>query len=333
MTDHRDAASIEILWRRMAERPGLENRELDLGLQVPLVVGCTADKRPYIMVLTDERPEPLTGLEAIDVQVGSRTSPIGEDWSLTFILRDWGLLHAFAEICLLFAERIRSASSKKGALREIYSTVDQWRRLLRTIGRTDRLSVLRGACGELLAALEIARLTARPVDTVLQWWTGPYGAPQDYSCDADHRYWEVKTIHASTRRIPISSPEQLDISDRRITVVTVTLDTPADGKTEGLVSLSRIAERLRRAAGDPYLAGRCIDDGLDMLGLDPYSDPAMHTMFALGPVAVYDVRDGFPRIVPAMLPDGVSDLTYAVELDAIERFAVAVDALSIGTEE
>lgn len=136
MTNYQNAASVEELWRRMAERPGRENRELDLTLQVPLIIGCTPDARPYIMILSQKRPWPINGLEAIDVQVGSRTSPIGENWSLTFILRDWSLLHAFAEICLAFADRIRTASSRNSALREIYSTVDQWHRLLKSITHT-----------------------------------------------------------------------------------------------------------------------------------------------------------------------------------------------------
>lgn len=56
MTNYQNAASVEELWRRMAERPGRENRELDLTLQVPLIIGCTPDARPYIMILSQKRP-------------------------------------------------------------------------------------------------------------------------------------------------------------------------------------------------------------------------------------------------------------------------------------
>lgn len=324
MTDRPEAVSLEELWRRMAERPGLENRELDLGLQVPLVIGCTTDCRPYIMLLSEDQPKALIDLEAVDVRIGRRTSPIGEDWSLTFVLRDWSLLHAFAEICLAFAERIRSAASKNAALREIYATVDQWQRLLRAVRTGDRLSVLRGVCGELIAGLEIMKLTGRPAEIVYGAWTGPYGAPQDYSFDSERRYWEVKTIHGSAKRLAISSPEQLDTSIGRIDLLTVVLDAPTGGNGERLVSLPRIVELVRRAADDPYQVGQCIANGLDELGVDPYSDIARHTMFAVGPVRAYGVVDGFPRITPP-IPDGVTGLTYAVERGAIESFATGCD--------
>ncbi|VUX34341.1 Uncharacterised protein [Bifidobacterium longum subsp. infantis] len=322
MTNYQNAASVEELWRRMAERPGRENRELDLTLQVPLIIGCTPDARPYIMILSQKRPWPINGLEAIDVQVGSRTSPIGENWSLTFILRDWSLLHAFAEICLAFADRIRTASSRNSALREIYSTVDQWHRLLKSITHTNRQAILRGVCGELLAAEKVMRLSGRPLETVMQAWTGPYGAPQDYSFDAEHRYWEIKTVHSSARRITISSPEQLNIADKQISLITIVLDTPTNNDDKQLISLPRIIERLRQLADDPYLIGQCIDNGLNALGLDIRSDIAMHTMFEVGPVRVYDVKDRFPRVTPSMLPNGVTNLTYTVEQESIEPFAI-----------
>lgn len=323
MIGRRDASSLEDTWRRMAGHPEFGNRELDPSLQVPLVVGCTPERLPYIMILSGERPKPMADLEVIDVRVGSRMSPIAEDWSLTFILRDWSLLHAFAEICLAFEQRVRIAPSKKAALREIYATVDQWRRLMKTIEHPDRMNVLRGVCGELIAASEIMRLSDKPVETVMGAWTGPYGAPQDYSFDAERRYWEVKAIRGSAQRIRISSPEQLGTTDRHIGLIVVVLDMPTGGAGERLISLPEIVRKLREEADDPYLVGQCIDNGLNELGVDPYSDVAMHTMFAVGPITVYDVREGFPRVVPEMLPDGVAELTYSVERAAIEPFAIA----------
>ena len=68
MTNYQNAASVEELWRRMAERPGRENRELDLTLQVPLIIGCTPDARPYIMILSQKRPWPINPDVYLEVQ-------------------------------------------------------------------------------------------------------------------------------------------------------------------------------------------------------------------------------------------------------------------------
>lgn len=329
MTTRADTAFLETAWRQLAENPGRKNHELDLSLKLPVVIGCTSECMPYIMILCGMQPKSLDGLETIDVKVGVRpSSSIGENWSLMFILKDWGLLHAFAEICQAFVERIRHAPSEHAALRQIYATVDQWRRLLKAVSGT-RIDVLRGVCGELLAAFEIAKLANMPVDEVCMAWAGPYGAPQDYMFESEHRCWEIKTIHTSTKRVMISSPEQLDTSNRRINLITVVLDTATEGDDKSQrVSLLTLTERLRCAADDPYQVGICISNGLDALGLDPYSDMAVHTMFATGPTCIYEVRDGFPKVIPSMLPSGVTNLTYTIELDAIEPFIAANNNLS-----
>lgn len=322
-----------MLWRKFADNPGQKNQELDLSLDLPLVIGCTSESQPYIMLLSNEKPKPLGSLEAIDVRIGSRISPIGENWSLTFVLQDWGLLHAFAEICLAFVGRIRAADSKKAGLREIYVTVDQWQRLLKIVRQSDQLTLLRGVCGELIAAVEIMKMTSKSIESICQAWSGPYEMPQDYSFVSEHQYWEVKTTHSSAKRCTFSSPEQLDISDRQINLVTVMLDEPTSNCTQQITSLPQIIERLRSVSSDPASVSLCIDNGLNTLGVTPYSDMARHTKFAVGQVTVYHVNEVFPRITPLTVPMGVVGLTYDVERVALKPFATCVDDTVLSISE
>ena len=60
------------LWRDEARRPGRTNHELDTSLRLPIVLGCTVDGLPYIMLLTERQPKTLNRLEAIDVRVSMR---------------------------------------------------------------------------------------------------------------------------------------------------------------------------------------------------------------------------------------------------------------------
>ena len=276
------------------------------------------------MLLCGMRPEPLDGLDVLDVRVTKRQSPIGEDWSLLFILKDWSLLHAFAEICLAFIERIRRSPSQRAALREVYATLDQWRRLLKT-DRVTGMETLRGVCGELLAAFEIAKLTDSTVDAVCEAWTGPYGSPQDYSFESEHRYWEVKTVRGDTKRIKISSPEQLDTSDRHIDLITVVLDEPMGTDKKRLVNLPQILELLSCVSNDPYRTGLCIDNGLDALGLDRYSDLVTHTMFSVGTATMYAVDASFPHISVETVPAGITKLTYEIEIAMMKPFITGID--------
>lgn len=334
MSSDFEAITLENLWRKLAEHPGQENQELDLSLHLPLVIGCTLESQPYIMLLSNEQPKPMTSLEAIDVRIGSRISPIGEDWSLTFVLQDWGLLHAFAEICLAFVERIQATSSGETGLREICATVDQWQRLLKTVRQSNQLTILRGVCGELIAALEVMKLTSKSIESICEAWSGPYEMPQDYSFASERDYWEIKTIHSSAKRFLVSSPEQLDTSDRQINLITVVLDTPAGRNSEQLTSLPQIIDKLRCFSSDPTSVSLCIDNGLSALGIAPYSDMAKHTTFAVGQVTVYSVSKDFPRITPPSVPNGVTGLTYAVERATIRPFITNVDdtVLSISEE-
>ncbi|TPF96097.1 hypothetical protein EP30_09485 [Bifidobacterium sp. UTCIF-39] len=297
---------------------------MDLSLQLPIVVGCTAECRPYIMLLCSMRPEPLDSLDVLDVRVAKRQSPIGENWSLMFILKDWSLLHAFAEICLAFIARIRRSPSQRAALREVYATLDQWRRLLKTNSGTG-MEILRGVCGELLAAFEIAKLTGSSIDAACAAWTGPYGSPQDYSFESERRYWEIKTVHGNTKKIKISSPEQLDTSDRHIDLITVVLDEPTSADKKRLVNLPKILRALSFVSNDPYRMGLCIDNGLDALGLDRYSDLAAHTMFSVGTVTVYAVDEDFPHMSVETVPAGITKLTYEVEIAVIKPFITGID--------
>lgn len=126
------------------------------------------------------------------------------------------LIHAFGEICLAFANRIADAPSEDAALRQIYATVDQWQRLLKMSRNSDMAKLLRGTFGELVAAMEIAQQAGKTIEEVCVAWQGPYAAPQDFQFPDEKIAWEVKTIHKTAESITISSPEQLDTSDRSI---------------------------------------------------------------------------------------------------------------------
>ena len=332
MTSELDVSTVEAMWRRLSKRAGKTNTELDIDLNLPVVIGCTTENQPYIMLLSGEQPRQINTLEAVDVRMGRRQSIVGEDWSLTFVLQDWSLLHAFAEICLAFVERIRVSPTEKASLRQIYATLDQCQRLLKTVRQSDMMTTLRGVFGELVAALEIMKCTGKSIESVCKAWSGPYSMPQDFSFDQDNSYWEVKALHKSTNRIQISSPEQLDSTEKTIQLVTVVLESFSSAKDK-LLALPQLVDELRLHADDPALVSTCIDNGLSSLGISLYSDVSSQTLFEIGAIKVYAVTNDFPHISTSLVPSGVSELTYSIEQSAIEPFITRIDSFALDLTE
>lgn len=310
-------------WKEGLRYPGQTNRELDTSLKLPIVLGCTAERFPYAMLLTDNQPKVPRRMEAIDVQVGKRSN-VGssEAWSLTFILQDLNLMHAFAEICLAFAERIAEASSKDTALRQIYATVDQWQRLLKSSRNADILKILRGTFGELASIFEISKRTGKRVEEICESWTGPYERPQDFIFPDDGSAWEIKTIRPAAERIKISSPKQLDTSKRSINLAVVELKEDDKG-----LSLPALVDKLREQASEPSTVTEYVDDGLSKLGLNLYSGLVSQTAFDIGRVSVYAVKPDFPRVESKDVPEDALDLTYSLNLGRIRPFMIYTGAL------
>lgn len=316
-------------WREGLRYPGKTNRELDTSLQLPIVLGCTTEGLPYAMLLTDDRPKAPKRMEAIDVRVGRRPNAgPSEAWSLTFILQDRSLVHAFAEICLAFAERIAEAPSKDAALRQIYVTVDQWQRLLKSGRNADIVKILRGAFGELASISEISKYTGKGVEEICASWTGPYERPQDFTFPEDSSAWEIKTVRPAAERIKISSPEQLDTSKYSINLAVVELKENPDGLT-----LPMLVDELRERASDPATVTEYVDDGLSKLGLNLYSGLVSQTAFEFGRITVYAVSPDFPRVESKDVPDDVLDLTYSLDRGRIRPFIIHADAFQIKDSE
>lgn len=316
-------------WKEGLLHPGQTNRELDTSLPLPIVLGCTAEGLPYVMLLTDSRPQIPKKMEAIDIRVGQRSgASSSETWSLTFILQDQSLVHAFAEICLAFAERIAESPSKEAALRQINMTVDQWQRLLKNRKNADIIKLLRGTFGELASVFEIAKSTGKSIENICASWTGPYERPQDFMFLDDNSAWEIKTVRPAMERIKISSPEQLDTSKYSINLAVVEIKESNDGLT-----LPELVEILRRQAADPSTVTGYVDDGLSKLGLNLYSGLITQTAFKINQISVYAVMPDFPRIETKDVPKDVLDVTYSLDRSRIRPFMLHTGTFHIKDSE
>ena len=203
------------------------------------------------------------------------------------------------------------------------STLDRWRALLNAppgppLG--DRQ--LAGIFGELLVLEQLCLVdVVRGFDA----WQGPLGSDQDFL--HNHRALEVKaTLKKHSWEVQISSLKQLDdsMSDALHLGVFRLLKSPYGTPITELVEricamgvnraqlMSKLAEvRYREAHQERYADFRVeIDD-----------------------FRFYQVKDGFPRLTATTIgacPQGVQNVSYALDLEAAESYRCEKEYLKLG---
>ena len=200
----------------------------------------------------------------------------------------------------------------------------RWQGLLER-ARNDLLSQSRiiGLVGELLVLRDVLLPRLDSFDAV-QSWRGPYGDEQDFLLAG--RIVEVKTqLSTSDRYLPISSEEQLDTASGPILVCHQTLDVPAD-EEGGAVSLNGLVSSLAEPmAADDHAAADLLQSALLEAGYrrrEEYGRP----YWLLNGRSFYEVREGFPRILPHMLGVGVDRVRYRIALQACGNFEIDEEA-------
>lgn len=224
--------------------------------------------------------------------------------------KDMEIFHALAEDLLVFTS---SGGSDQEILSRLLLRLERWQRLL----AKERRGVLsprevRGLFGELsfLEQEVLPWMGPKAVET----WNGPDGAPQDFAIGL--KVVEVKTrATASPSKVTISSPAQLWPSLPGMHLVVYPIGpSPQPGSGR---SLAELVSDLRTTLQGEFEAR--FEDKLERAGyldLPDYEEES----YLLGPMESFEVRDGFPRIAPGSIPDGVEGVTYSIELDKCQQF-------------
>jgi hypothetical protein len=177
----------------------------------------------------------------------------------------------------------------------------------------------------LFAELRFLRDTLLPIvgaaSAVLAWQ-----APDRTSKDFAHAgvAVEVKSrFKKASASVRISSEDQLDQAGFELILAVLTLDSEAhEGET-----LPTLVKSLRASLASSIAAISRFDDRLLRAGyLDAHEDYYGGTTY-VATASYFSVRDGFPRLIRADLPPGVSHVVYDVDLAALAPFAIGLDTL------
>ena len=227
------------------------------------------------------------------------------------------LFRALSEDLLASTDDLAEGRSDLAAERLIIR-LERWQAMLRK-KRDSLLSrqAIIGLVGELLF-LRDRLLPILGVEHTLRSWRGPHRDEQDFA-NGDQIY-EVKTqLNTADQYLLISSEAQLDITSGNFVVCHQTLASCTEDKDDA-ESLNQLVEDIReRCLAHSLVARDLLDAGLLAAGYQKrveYDEekwkPAQSRFF--------EVVDDFPRLVPSLLPPGVSKVSYRITLGSCKRF-------------
>jgi hypothetical protein len=155
-------------------------------------------------------------------------------------------------------------------------------------------------------------------------WTGPDPALQDFQFRGGAV--EVKSFRGTgSGSLAISSERQLDLAGTlNLVLAYVELDERKNGSGSTLLDVIRTSRRL--VQGSPSALAELGDKLLSFGWLESHAD-YLQERYVTRVVEFFSVVNGFPRITPDVLPNGVGHVQYRIDRSAIQPFVISQSEL------
>jgi hypothetical protein len=243
----------------------------------------------------------------------------GGSSALILALHDSALSDLFALLCADLEAAVRKSSAASAVRRDAVMTIERWRDFLQRRSALLTREEIRGLIGELVTLARLITLIG--ADAAVTAWRGPLRGIRDF--ESELLYAETKTFTPSAgASVYISDPLQLEAPPgRRLKLVCIAVDQSPSGST--LFQYVLAVESLLQGDSNTLNLFR---QRVAAAGFLPSMDEALPDKFVAFEPRVFEVRDGFPRILPATIPSGVRSVRFAVELAALSGFATQTDA-------
>ncbi len=245
---------------------------------------------------------------------------------LVFRLTDSDHRDIFYRFCADLVDAVGAARSDMEALDVCIMRTWRWHRLLKG-GRDGRLTAeeQKGLIGELAVLMELV-MPAIGVAPGVAAWLGPLRASRDF---------EIGTVGIESKayvplapRIRIASVEQLESDETHALFLhAIEIAVGVEGTPEAL-TVTEMVKRVREFIGSQDTSA--LGDFEERLMAAGYNDTDDYAdqLWLIGDPAIFAVVEDFPRIIPSMIPSGVSDVRYQITLAECEPFRVKVADLS-----
>jgi hypothetical protein len=243
--------------------------------------------------------------------------------NLNVYLMDNDLLEIFILLIQNIAEVLVNCQTENEALQNTLNVILKWKKLFDKIKSTAlTIEEQKGLIGELLtfsALLEENYLS----DKLVESWTGPTYEDKDYVFE--DKGLEIKFTTEKTPHIQISSERQLDIQN--LTTLHLILYISENVKSNGF-SLNSIIEEIRQNISQSQNSLNLFNAKILKLGYLEEDFENYEQLYAIKKRNIYHVTSSFPKITSSILPIGIFNTQYSIELSAADRFIIEPNTIS-----
>lgn len=242
---------------------------------------------------------------------------------LNIYLLDNDLKDIFSLFIQNILEDIDDSMTEIEAITKTLIVISKWKKLFDKIN-FDGLSIeqQKGLIGELLF---INRLldNGKSSSKILNAWTGPDFENKDFVFGT--KGIEIKLTSSKYPKLKITNEGQLDTQN--LNDLFLILYTTEFVKENGF-TLNSLIEQTKQKLSPNIDELKFFNERLMVLGYMEEHKEHYHKMYSLKQTYSYSVSEEFPRITKSLLPVGVYNTSYFIELSAVENFSVEIDELT-----
>lgn len=277
-----------------------------------LFVGVENGARALMLLCLAQPPKP-PHLAALAIERRQRT----HGWALVVRLERPELRALFSHLADDLIEAVLVASEGDAA-DVIVAQLVRWQKLLsRAPSELLDNDALRGLAAELDFFVRQAATRVGAAEAV-DAWRGPLAAPKDFVfIDVDV---EVKARHRTSKRLRISSLDQLSDTGRPIFLWTRAVDLYPQRGPE-MTNLSELVEAARKLVAGHPTAWEILELKLHAAG---YADSPEYAerWLLFGDVECYGVGPAFPKLERVTTPAAIVECEYMLDIASLAAFVV-----------
>lgn len=234
-------------------------------------------------------------------------------WLMVLRLRLNGLESVFGRLCQDLVDAAEGVPDEKALVILFRERLNLWKKLFQHGGSGFlQPHEIKGLIAELLVLEHLIQSSKRDLHEVVSGWIGPLGADQDFLYS--NQALEVKAVGPGAESISISSLEQLDcVVNLHLVLSTLRSATPGE---ESVIGLNFLAARVEGLIAESPEALNIFKERL----LEArYVEHEFYDTVLFEPMSMvcYEVTDDFPKLVRDMVPVGVVNATYSIEINLI----------------
>ncbi|TNF03366.1 MAG: PD-(D/E)XK motif protein [Deltaproteobacteria bacterium] len=231
----------------------------------------------------------------------------------------------FDDLVLSIYNALKPIEEREHSTQMFLTAMSKWFEIFRR-GRNEIMSEekIRGLIAELIVLDDLME-DANPqnINEIVESWKGPDKKRHDFEMESEHI--EVKSKKSDALKVKISSEFQLQEPEGMgLKLIVVSIDQNPEGDVSIPYLFESIRNRITQNLGDlTDFYDKLVQMNLNPVDLSPYQG----YLYSVSEVVKFDVllHEGFPRIVPPMLGEGISGVSYSLNIGEIDEFLISRD--------